>query len=153
MINFGRLTKIGLFSLCLSTALWLSGCSISDSVGSISRSSESFSDSSKSSSKSSESDTKKSENNAYENEVKDYTITYLRTNSGLAERNSFMKGISDVASQNGIVDWEANPKTYRAIGKGLKKAKISGAQYEMYKRKFTDGDHGKMDDIQEGYED
>lgn len=153
MINFGRLTNIGLFSLCLSGAFWLSGCSISDSVGSISRSSESFSDSSKSSSKSSESDSKKSDNNAYENEVKDYTITYLRTNSGLSERNSFMKGISDVASQNGIVDWEANPKTYRAIGKGLKKAKISGAQYEMYKRKFTDGDHGKMDDIQEGYED
>ncbi len=153
MINFGKLIKMGLFSLCLSNALWLSGCSISDSVGSISRSAESFSDSSKSSSKSSESDSKKTDNNTYEDEVKDYTVTYLRTNSGYAERNSFMKGISDVASQNGIVDWEANPKTYRAIGKGLKKSKITGAQYEMYKRKFTDGNRGKMDDIQEGYED
>jgi len=63
-----------------------------------------------------------------------------------------MKGISDVASQNGIVDWEANPKTYRGIGKGLKKAKISSIQYEMYKKKFTNNDAGKMDSLQEGYD-
>ena len=152
MLNIGHSVKIGLLALSLSSTLWLYGCSISDSVGSISRSSESFSDSSKSSSKSSEGDSKTVDNNVYENEVKDFTATYLRTNPNLTDRDSFMKGISDVASQHGIVDWEANPKTYRGIGKGLKKAKISDAQYELYKKKFSDGDHGKMDDIQEGYE-
>ena len=79
-------------------------------------------------------------------------MTYLRTNASLTDQNGFMKGISDVASQHGIVDWEANPKTYRAIGKGLKKAKISGSLYNLYKKKFADSDMGKMDDIQEGYE-
>ncbi len=153
MLNFGRLLKIGLLAFGFGSVLSLYGCSISDSVGSISKSSESISDSSKSSSNSSESETKKNDNNTYEDEVKDFTVTYLRSNSGLADRNSFMKGISDVASQNGIVDWEANPKTYRAIGKGLKKAKISTVQYELYKKKLTNGDVGKMDDIQEGYED
>ncbi len=153
MICLNRLNKLGLVTVASIATLWLSGCSISDSVGSLSRSSESFSDSSKSSSKSSESDTQKPDNTAYEHEVKDFTVTYLRTNSGVVDRNGFMKGISDIASQNGIVDWEANPKTYRAIGKGLKKAKITSAQYDAFKRIFTDGDSGKMADIQEGYED
>ena len=132
--------------------LSFSGCSISDSAGSLSRSSESFSDSSTSSSKSSESDAKKADGNTYENEIKDFTVTYLRTNASKADQNGFMEGISDVASQNGIVDWEANPKTYRAIGKGLKKANVSGALYESYKIKFSNGDIGKMNDIQEGYD-
>jgi hypothetical protein len=150
-------------TLCLviigaTTALILSACSISDSAGSLSdsggslaNSSESISDSSTSSSDDSKSSTD-SKNNRYQNEVKDFTVTYLRTNSSHADQNSFMKGISDVASQNGIVDWEANPKTYRGIGKGLRKAKISAAQYEAYKKKLTGGDSGKMDEIQEGYE-
>ncbi len=150
-------------TLCLvvigvSIALALSACSISDSVGSISdsagsiaKSSESISDSSTSSKDDSKSSTY-SEDNQYENEVKDFTVTYLRTNSSRADQNGFMEGISDIASQNGIVDWEANPKTYRGIGKGLKKAKVSGAQYQTYKKKFADNDRSKMDDIQEGYE-
>jgi hypothetical protein len=138
----------------------LGGCSISNSVGSISdssgsfaKSSESVSDSSKSSSNGGEKEKKKVvDDKRYENEVQDFTVTYLRTNASQADQNGFMEGISDVASQNGIVDWEANPKTYRAIGKGLKKAKVSGSQYDSYKRKFANGDPGKMDDIQEGYD-
>lgn len=152
MLSFGYVIRIGILSLGLNLALSLYGCSISDSAGSLSRSSESISDSSASSSKSSKNDAKKVDNNTYESDVQDFTVTYLRTNSSLNDQNSFMKGISDVASQNGIVDWEANPKTYRAIGKGLKKAKIAGPQYEQYKRKFANGNPGKMDDIQEGYD-
>ncbi len=148
----------------VSATLALSGCSISDSVGSISdssgsfaNSSESISDSSTSSSKDSDKDSKKSEDKRYENEVKDFTVTYIRTNtsqidqSRQANESDFMKGISDIASQNGIVDWEANPKTYRGIGKGLRKAKVSGVLYDFYKEKFANGDRGKMEDIQEGY--
>lgn len=153
MIRSDRLIQLGFVMVAFIVTVWLSGCSISDSVESLSRSSESFSDSSKSSSKSSESDTQKPDNSTYEHEVKDFTVTYLRTNAGVIDRNGFMKGISDIASQYGIVDWEANPKTYRAIGKGLRKAKISSTQYDAFKRVFTDGDSGKMADIQEGYED
>jgi hypothetical protein len=144
--------------LGIITALALHGCSISnssgsasDSAGSIAKSSESISDSSKSSSKS-DGKEKKVDDHRYENEVQDFTVTYMRTNSSLADQNGFMKGISDVAAQNGIVDWEANPKTYRAIGKGLKKSKISSNQYDIYKKQLSNGDSGKMDDIQEGYD-
>jgi hypothetical protein len=145
--------------LAVTAALFLNACSISDSVGSISdsagssaKSSGSVSDSSGSSSKTDKKDDKEANGERYENEVQDFTVTYMRTNADHVEQRSFMKGISDVASQNGIVDWEANPKTYRAIGKGLRKARVSGAQYDMYKKQFANGDSGKMEDIQEGYD-
>jgi hypothetical protein len=159
MIALYLLKTMRFMVISACVVLTLNGCSISNSVGSISdsagsiaKSSESISDSSTSSSKSNDKDEKKIDDNRYENEVKDFTVTYLRTNSSQPNQPAFMKGISDVASQNGIVDWEANPKTYRAIGKGLKKANISGTQYDSYKRQFTNGDSGKMNDIQEGYD-
>ena len=158
IVSYLKIRCLLVLSLC--SLFSLSGCSISNSVGSVSdssgsiaKSSESISDSSKSSSNGSEKEKKKTvDDKRYENEVQDFTVTYLRTNASHTDQNGFMEGISDVASQNGIVDWEANPKTYRAIGKGLKKAKVSGSQYELYKRKFANGDTGKMDDIQEGYD-
>ncbi|WP_394751966.1 putative lipoprotein [Crenothrix sp.] len=158
MIILGKLQTACMATLSISVMLTLNGCSISNSIGSTSdssgslaNSSESISDSSKSSSKSSENDDKPKKDNRYESEVSDFTLTYLRVNSYPGSRNSFMKGISDVAAHNGIVDWEANPDTYLAIGKGLKAANISGAQYETYKMQFSSGDAGKMSNIQYGY--
>lgn len=145
-------------AFALTAALCLNACSFSqssgsasDSAGSIAKSSESISDSSKSSSGDDKKDNKP-DDNRYESEVQDFTVTYFRANATIADKNSFMKSISDLASQNGIVDWEANPKTYRAIGSGLRKARISGTQYDGYKKQLSDGDKGKMDDIQDGYD-
>lgn len=151
MTKFNLLLNRILPALYFAAVLIVTGCSISDSAGSLSRSSESGSDSSKSSSESSRTESKEVETNAYEQEIQDFTVTYLRTNPAVIDQQSFMKGVSDVASQHGIVDWEANPKTYRGIGKGLKKAKISGDLYRLYLKKFSNSDTGKMDDIQEGY--
>jgi hypothetical protein len=158
MVALGYKRTLCFVVLGVSTVFALNGCSISDSAGSISdsggsiaKSSESISNSSTSSKNDANSSTD-SKDSRYENEVKDFTVTYLRTNSSHTDQNSFMEGISDIASQNGIVDWEANPKTYRGIGKGLKKAKVSGTQYQIYKKKFADNDRSKMADIQEGYE-
>jgi hypothetical protein len=144
----------------LLVAVGLSGCSISDSSGSLSDSSGSIAKSSESISDSSTNDkdkdkskpSKTSRDAAYENDVADFTITYLRTNSGRVNQNSFMKGISDIASENGIVDWEASPKTYRAIGWALKRNHVSGDLFESYKKQFGDNDAGKMEDIQTGYD-
>ncbi len=143
--------------LILSLGFALSGCSISDSSGSLSDSSGSIAKSSESISDSSTDDKKEEKktpertDSAYENEVADFTVTYLRTNAGRVNQTSFMKGISDIASDNGIVDWEANPKTYRAIGKALSRNQVSGNLYESYKRQFAGNDFGKMRDIQDGY--
>lgn len=143
------------------TALALHGCSISnssgsvsDSAGSIAKSSESISDSSKSSSKDDEKSDKKDNQadlNRFENEVTDYTVTYVRANAVKLDRNEFMTGISDVATQNGVVDWESKPNTYRAIGRGLKRVRVSSTLYEDYKRQLSDGDASKVDDIVDGY--
>ena len=157
MVDLPRTRTFYLVFIGLSAVFALSGCSfsessasLSNSAGSIANSSESISDSSTSSGKSDEK--KKTNDNRYENEVQDFTVTYMRTNASRGDRNAFMKGISDVASQNGIVDWEANPKTYRANGKGLKRANISKTQFDSYKKKLSNGDSGKMEEIQEGYE-
>jgi hypothetical protein len=156
MVILGHVKTMCLVVLGVALLLGLSGCSISDSVGSISDSSGSIAKSSESISASSTGDSKtssdKKADKSYENDVQDFTVTYVRTSAVKPNQNGFMEGISDVASQNGIVDWEANPRTYRSIGKGLRKANVFGPQYEAYKRRFASGDSGKMDDIQEGYE-
>jgi hypothetical protein len=149
MVGLIHLKMFCLMAFGISAALALSGCAISNNVRPV----LDGSGSSLSSSQEGGKDSRESGGNGYETEVQDFTVTYLRTNAGQTNQNAFMEGISDVASQNGIVDWEANPKTYRGIGKGLRKAKISGYQYEGYKKKFSNGDVGKMDDIQEGYGD
>ncbi len=151
MIKFNPLSILLLPVLYLTVLLTINGCSISESAGSLSRSSESVSDSSKSSSESSGTESKQPEENTYEQGIQDFTVTFLRTNPVPIDQQSFMKGVSDVASENSVVDWEANPKTYRGIGKGLRKAKISGDLYRLYLKTLSNGDAGKMDDIQEGY--
>jgi hypothetical protein len=60
--------------------------------------------------------------------------------------------LSDIAAKIGIVNWDQEPKTYLAIGKGLKKAGIQGIAYETYKKNFANSDEAKMQNIQKGYE-
>ncbi|MGR8952576.1 MAG: putative lipoprotein [Gammaproteobacteria bacterium] len=123
--------------------LIVTGCSFSDSSGSISDSTSSII-----SSPSSISDKDKK----YQNEVSDYTMAYVKSTHTEADYNSFLKGLSDIAARIGINNWEQEPKTYVAIGKGLKKAGIEGVAYETYKRNFAGSDEEKMQNIQKGYE-
>jgi len=144
----------GRFNLTLFNAaivllpLVVTGCSFSDSSGSISDSVESVSDSSGSSSESSKSNKEKK----YDNEVSDYTTAYVKSSHAAADYNAYLKGISDIAAKRGIVNWDQEPKTYIAIGKGLKKAGIEGVAYETYKKNFANSDAEKMKNIQKGYE-
>lgn len=115
----------------------------SDSSGSISDSTSSII-----SSPSSISDT----DEKYDNEVSDYTMAYVKSSHMDADYNSFLKGLSDIAAKIGVNNWEQEPKTYIAIGKGLKKAGIEGVAYETYKKNFANSDKEKMQNIQKGYE-
>ncbi|CAG7856833.1 hypothetical protein MCAMS1_01473 [biofilm metagenome] len=158
-MNALRYLKAAGSALLISVALLnLNACSISnssgsvsDSAGSVAKSSGNISDSSTSSSKGGTSE-KKADDDRYAIDAQDYTATYMRANTVSFDKNTFMKGLSDVASQHGVVDWEANPKTFRAIGKGLRKARVSGAMYDNFKKEISGSDSGKMDDIQEGYD-
>jgi hypothetical protein len=124
-------------------ALFISACSFSDSSGSISDSTSSII-----SSPSSISDKDKK----YETEVSDYTMAYVKSSKPEADYSSYQKGLSDIAAKTGIVNWEQEPKTYVAIGKGLKKAGVQGVAYETYKKNFAHSDEEKMKNIQKGYE-
>ena len=133
----------------------LSGCSFSESSSSSSNSSGSFSKSSEGSSNSissivSSPSKSSKQDERYQDEVLDYTYAYVK--SSAADYDSFRKGLADIAAREGIVNWEEDPKTYFAIGKGLKKAKVEGVAYETYKKNLTGSDYGKMQDIQRGYD-
>ena len=123
--------------------LAITACSFSDSSGSISDSTSSIISSPSSVSE---------EDKKYENEVSDYTMAYVKSSKTGADYNGYLKGLSDIASKQGIVNWDQDPKTYIAIGKGLKKSGIKGIAYETYKKNFADSDLEKMQNIEKGYE-
>ena len=138
-------TKI-IAPLCFLVAL--NACSFSHSSESSSDSIGSLSDlASSPSSISSSKNTKK-----YESDVVDYTYAYLKSSSGPTDYADFQKGLGDIAKERGISDWESDPHTYKAMGKALKKANISGIGYETFKKNFANGNADHMESIQDGYD-
>jgi len=122
----------------------LQACSFSDSSKSMSDSSSSVFSSPSSSSES---------DKAYKNEVADYTAAYLKSSSEVSNYNAFLKGIGDIAADKGISHWEDNQATYKGIGRGLQKAKVTGLAFETYKKNFAGSNVEKMQFIQDGYDD
>ncbi len=136
------------FAFTVSLVVVLPGCSFSYSSDSSSKSSEGSSKS-VSSIVSSPSQSSKQEDK-YQQEILDYTYAYVKSSS--ADYPAFQKGLADIAARQGVINWEDNPNTYIAIGKALKKAKLTGISYETYKKNLAGGDYTKMQDIQKGYE-
>ncbi len=117
----------------------------------------SFSASSESSSKiisspftSSSASSSSSKDKQYQQDVTDYTSAYVR--SSTADYSRFQHGLGEIAAKHGITNWEVQPSTYEAIGKGLKKANLSGITYETFKKNMAAGEYSKMQDIQKGYD-
>lgn len=126
--------------------------SSSASLGSISASSAS-SDSSESISDSIfNSSNPFTKNDQYICDIIDLTNAYASFSPIENDFLSFQNGISAIATRNGIISWENNPKTYIAIGKGLKEAQLTDVQYQNLKQLLAGSDYAKMKDIQKGYE-
>jgi hypothetical protein len=89
---------------------------------------------------------------SYSNEVVDYTHAFVTFPPAKGDYILFNQGIGKIALRNGIVDWENNPKTYFAIGKGLKKANLKGSELDNYKDRLAGSDYARMRDIQKGYD-
>ncbi len=140
--------KIFSYLTVICFALFLHGCSFSNSSESSSNSSQGSSNS-VSSIVSSPSKSSKQED-SYQKEVKDYTYAYVK--SSAADYAAFQNGLADIAARQGIVNWEGNSATYIAIGKGLKKAQLADITYETYKKNLAGSDYTKMQDIQKGYD-
>ena len=133
----------------LSAVVVMTGCTLI-ALSAVSDSSKSISDSTSSIISSPSSISGKSKK--YQNEVADYTMAYVKSSQPGANYTSFLKGLSDIAAEEGITNWDQDSLTYLGIGKGLKKANVEGIAYETYKKNFAGGDSKKMEEIQDGYE-
>ena len=127
------------------------GCSFSYSSKSSSESSASSSKSSASliSSESSESSSM-TEEEYYQEEIVDYTSAYLSKEQ--YDRDSFNRGISEIATDHGVTSWEQNDATFIAIGRGLKEAGLPDGVYQTYKSSMADSNPHLMGLIQKGYD-
>jgi len=111
---------------------------------SFSYSSESFSDSSKSSSGSSGGDDSK-----FRNDVAQYTEAFVE--AGGKQDESFFSGLGDLARKRGISDWESEPSTWEAIGRGLGRTGVSEAQRTAYGAAWAGGDEEKQSAMARGF--
>jgi len=126
-----------LFAAALLSAVAALGCkSISDSLmspsDSIAGSSRSIAGSFQAISESSGSGGKKTltENKeSYVRDVREFTAAFTRT-PGSSE--DFLRGVSRIAEDHGISDWEADASTPFAIGEGLRAARWTEAQMSEF---------------------
>lgn len=142
--------------LCAAAALVFaaSGCSISMSISKStewsSDSSESSSDSSRSSSGSSspddDTDTAVIE---YQDDVREHTAAFA--NSG-GEPEQLLASLGPVARRHGILDWEADPSSYRAIGEGLAEAGVDDEDFQGFRTTLAGDDELRAKLMNEGYE-
>ncbi len=70
-----------------------------------------------------------SEKATYENDLREYTASFVRAGS---EPSTFQPGATRIAASHGITNWETNGDTADAIGDGLKDAKQNGAQAQDF---------------------
>jgi hypothetical protein len=104
-----------LIFVLLGAGLMLSGCSISYSVGKSSDSVKSISDSS---SPSEEADPTKT---AYRSDLSNYTVVSVQSAQTTAD---YLRGVTRIAEEHGITDWEHDRASYLAIGSGLQQAGV-----------------------------
>lgn len=64
---------------------------------------------------------------SYEEDVAALAILYV---GSAGQTQDFQRELGQISNSHGIVDWENNPGTYKAIGIGLNRAKISKASIE-----------------------
>ncbi len=88
---------------------------------------------------------------AFEEETEGFTATYVA--AGNTEAASFQKGLSDIAAQRGISDWEANPGTWTSVGRGLGQTGISEAAATDFAETLAAGDEQIVALLMQGYSD
>lgn len=125
------------------------GCSFSIGSKSSADSSTNYSDSSNSFTSSPASSSSDDEEK-YQLEVMNYTSVYI--SSSVFDLFAFSRGISELASENGITNWEDDEATLTGIGRGLKHSNISGNVFELYKRSIAGSYTKRVQLIQKGYD-
>lgn len=155
-----------LFRRSPSVFALLLACAVGLACGSFAQSSDSSSDSSNNSSKSSsdvstspsrssspdhdhdhdDGDAKKS--SSFDQDVEQYTVAFV--GAGGSQHASFLSGLGDLARQHGVSDWESQPATWEAIGRGLARSHASVAERTAYQAAWTGGDPTKQSAVAKG---
>ena len=117
------------------------GCSFSHSSKGSSDSSKSSSDSSGSSSGG---DTAR-----FQKDVEQYTEAFVE--AGGQREQGFFTGLGDLARKRGISDWESEPGTWQAIGRGLGRTHVNDAQVTAYETAWADGDPTRQSAMAKGF--
>jgi len=125
---------------------------------SFSYSSEGSSDSSKSSSDSSDSSDSSGssgsssggkESALFQKDVEQYTEAFVE--AGGQREESFFAGLGDLARKRGVSDWESEPSTWEAIGRGLGRTNVKEAQRAAWEAAWADGDQARENAIARGF--
>lgn len=141
--------RLGVALLLLAAAAL--GCSFAYSSKSVSDSSNNSSESSVNSSESSSgssSPDKKDESARFERDVEQYTLAFVRANGRDGE--SFFSGLSDLARLHAVSDWESEPATWEAIGRGIARGAASTTARAEYQTAWTGGDPAKQSAVAKG---
>ena len=135
------------------TLAFTTGCSFSDSSGSIS---DSISSPSKSISNSSSGDDdeapapeKPQDTASYRQDVSQLTVTYLKSGG---EIDAFTSEISKLAKARGVTDWEADADTNQAIGVGAGTAGLQEDAFNQFGSTLFGDDLTKLNELRKGYQ-
>jgi hypothetical protein len=118
------------------------GCSFSHSSKGSSDSSKSSSDSSGSSSG--------GDTAQFQKDVEQYTEAFVE--AGGQREQGFFTGLGDLARKRGISDWESEPGTWQAIGRGLGRTHVNDAQVAAFETAWADGDPARQSAMAKGFD-
>ena len=119
--------------------------SISDSISSPSKSS---SDSSHGGSDSGELEAPQ-DAASYQADVAQLAGTYAKTGGDIG---AFRSAVSKLATQRGITNWETDPTTCQAIGRGVGTAGMGTEAFQKFSKDLFGDDVTKANELHKGYE-
>jgi hypothetical protein len=71
--------------------------------------------------------------------------------AGGQRQQSFLAGLGDLARKRGVSDWESEPGTWEAVGRGLGRTRVNDAQRAAFETAWADGDSTRQSAIAQGY--
>lgn len=70
---------------------------------------------------------------SYERDLREYSAVFVRSEG---TREDFLRGVTRIAENHGIANWEAEPSTPFAIGQGMRVANVSELEMRAFCREF-----------------
>ena len=125
-------------------ALLITGCALSESVGSISSISDSASSPFEWSSSISG-----GASTAYQQEIREQVLAFAESGGNV---EGFQRELGDVAKRHGVLNWEVDPVSFQALGQGLREAGFSGTSLELMAEQLTGGDDKRKQVLLSSYD-